>query len=119
MIQPNKLKPFDLEAAKRGDPIVTRDGRKVQEFHHFAARKDCGAIVDGDLVILDERGRAKQGDLTSSYDLFMSITRLAYVNLYESGAAFHFSDEATARRCADYGAIAIAVPVEIEDYGHE
>lgn len=24
------MKPFDLEAAKRGDPVITRDGKKVR-----------------------------------------------------------------------------------------
>lgn len=34
-----KLKPFDLEAAKRGEPVITRDGRAVLELHHFTADK--------------------------------------------------------------------------------
>lgn len=29
------MKPFNLEAAKRGEPLVTRRGVKVTEFHHF------------------------------------------------------------------------------------
>lgn len=29
------MKPFDLEAAKRGEPVVTRDGRNVTKFCYF------------------------------------------------------------------------------------
>lgn len=32
----NNYKPFDLEAALRGEPLVTRDGRKVSYFHQSA-----------------------------------------------------------------------------------
>lgn len=29
------MKPFDLELAKLGHPLITRGGLKVVEFHHF------------------------------------------------------------------------------------
>ena len=29
------MKPFDLEAAKRGEPVCARDGTPVQQLVHF------------------------------------------------------------------------------------
>lgn len=43
-------KPFNLEAALAGEPIETRDGRKVTELHYFKTSGESFsviAIVDG------------------------------------------------------------------------
>ena len=40
-----KLKPFDLEKAKGGKPVCTRDGRKVRIICFDAKRKDNRGIV--------------------------------------------------------------------------
>jgi hypothetical protein len=34
------MKPFDLQKALAGDPVITRDGVPVTEIHHFKTRKD-------------------------------------------------------------------------------
>ena len=39
------MKPFDLEAAKRGEPIVTRDGRKAKFIAHVPEAKHYQKIV--------------------------------------------------------------------------
>ena len=44
------MKPFNLERALAGDPVVTRDGRKVLELYLFNIDVDyplCG-IIDGE-----------------------------------------------------------------------
>ena len=39
------MKPFDLEAAKRGEPIVTRDGRKAKFVAHLPEVKDEFKVI--------------------------------------------------------------------------
>jgi hypothetical protein len=39
------LKPFNLERALAGDPIVTRDGRKVTEIYYFKTCTEVNCIV--------------------------------------------------------------------------
>ncbi|WP_257755159.1 hypothetical protein [Burkholderia glumae] len=119
-----KLKPFDLEAAKRGEPLVTRDGRKVTEFHHFETlvyRDCCCAIVDGFRRWINADGRYYiEGE--SNHDLFMAPRKVTrWVNLYNAPTvhhlarcAYHYPTEEDARRDADSSAIAVAIPVEIE-----
>jgi tellurite resistance-related uncharacterized protein len=34
------MKPFDLQKALAGDPVITRDGVPVTEIHHFKTRND-------------------------------------------------------------------------------
>lgn len=43
------MKPFDLQKAIDGHPLVTRDGREVTEFHYFktSLKDDCRAVVHG------------------------------------------------------------------------
>ncbi|MCE5180581.1 MAG: hypothetical protein LLG15_02150 [Betaproteobacteria bacterium] len=44
------MKPFNLEKALAGEPVVTRDGIPVTDFHYFEREKSvfkvC-ALVDG------------------------------------------------------------------------
>lgn len=68
------MKPFDLEAALRGEPLITRDGRKVLEFHYFKemdTEKQCivyhaedsplrAAYIKGNCIY---SGEADDGDL--------------------------------------------------------
>lgn len=54
-------KPFDLEAAKAGKPLVTRDGRSVTFIGHYPqllAERRVLALVDGEghAVSYDENG---------------------------------------------------------------
>lgn len=114
------MKPFDLEAAKRGEPIVTRDGRET----FFVG------ICKGDrpIVVCDSAGNLTRllhdGDYTANgahmYDLFMAPKkRTVWVNLYEFrqqlGDHWHDTEE-LADITADEGRIGNkAWPVEIEE----
>ncbi|WP_261533088.1 hypothetical protein [Burkholderia multivorans] len=114
------MKPFDLEAAKRGAPLVTRDGRAVSEFHVFETEesdKPCVAVVDGRPFWTTRSGKYGGDYEESEKDLFMaSHKRTVYVNLYKRGACYHFPTEQEARAHHNYIApdLAVAVPVEIE-----
>ncbi len=114
-----KLKPFDLEAAKRGEPLVTRDGREVTEFHHFETevREDpCAAIIGGRATWVHTDGRYYRDGNQHPYDLFMAPRKVTrWVNLYPYGEAAHHESEEVAREWASKGlALAIAIPIEIE-----
>lgn len=75
------MKPFDLEAAKRGEPIVTRDGREAKFIAHVP---ELNFPV---LVLLDVGLWQARKDGTSNVgvhvDLFMAPKkRTVWVNLY-------------------------------------
>lgn len=132
-------KPFDLEAAKAGAPLVTRDGRKVDDLHHFTtdhSNRPVCACIGGQPVWVSVEGKAFHDDDT----LFMAPKpkRTKYANLYEVGpdlppnvfklfdtpeeAKSAASDALSARHraiCAStrttIRVVATAVPVEIEE----
>lgn len=70
------MKPFNLEAAKRGDPIITRRGGKARFIAHVPeAHKGWNvvAFIEGDTIItfFEENG-ARWSSSESSDDLFMA-----------------------------------------------
>jgi hypothetical protein len=80
------MKPFDLERALAGDPVVTRDGRPVEQIIRFKTEVKgqhtlygvidgyvCNWMLDGCRVI----------GMESSFDLFMaSVKRGGWINIY-------------------------------------
>ena len=84
------MKPFDLEAAKRGEPIVSRDGREVKFVAHVPeANAGHRLVVLCDEVIyshyVDGRYHRDAVD-ESSVDLFMATKKFSvWVNLYSDG----------------------------------
>lgn len=61
------MKPFDLDKAIAGHPLVTRDGREVTEFHYFkTAIPEYGervmAVVDGDVFTYIDNGKYINGE---------------------------------------------------------
>jgi hypothetical protein len=118
-METKKLKPFDLEAAKRGEPLVTRDGRKAFFIAHVPEVDRASRVVgrvagDCTLYVFYETGRYLEYEEREN-DLFMATrTVTRWVNFYPIQTAHHFHAEATARGLARSDAIAIAVPVEIE-----
>lgn len=71
-----KMKPFDLEAAKRGEPLVTRDGREAKFIAHVPELGENNRVVvliEGrDAVVsLNENG-CFSGSGLYTVDLFMA-----------------------------------------------
>lgn len=73
-----KYKPFDLEAAKRGDPVVTRDGRKARIVcfdllgsvsHPLLVLVTNGAREDQQQAMLDGRHYTHE---ETRHDIFMA-----------------------------------------------
>ena len=69
------MKPFDLEKALAGEPVVTRSGAPVIEIHHFAKVEDSNssvyALVDGYVRSFTKRGAYCLG-VEHEYDMFMA-----------------------------------------------
>jgi hypothetical protein len=122
---PEGCKPFDLERALAGDPVVTRNGRPVTQLVKFdvgnVISPVCGVLGDNILTWrVDGRHFSNCG---STYDLFMAPKkRTVWVNLYpDSGArliayahAFEDKDEADKSSCSNRIGNR-AWPVEIEE----
>ena len=90
------MKPFDLEAAKEGKPIITRDGRKAKFIAHIPeAVNSCRVVcmVEGkdSPVLCDETGMFSY-HAQSGNDLFMA-PEVRWVNFYSGGTAYHFPSE--------------------------
>lgn len=71
------MKPFDLQKAMAGEPVVTRDGREVLDLHYFKEAGDDGQCIayhakDSPLRATYISGNCfKNGD-HSDGDLFMA-----------------------------------------------
>ena len=120
------MREFDLEAAKRGEPIVCRDGTPAKFIAHVPEAHPTNrliVLVLGNIYGSYEDG--KWGPTPEKYDLFMAPKkRTVWVNLYGGSSAMHFPDKDTAdehHRITTNGATIInrignrAYPVEIEE----
>jgi hypothetical protein len=98
------MKPFDLEAAKRGTPIITRDGRKVKFIAHVpeATLNHRVVVLYGDVIrTFPDSGKYYSSDHESVLDLFMAPRkRTVWVNLYPENDAFCYDTEAAADNAA-------------------
>lgn len=116
-------KPFDLELAKQGKPLVTRSGEPAKFIAHIP---ECGpeyrvvALIAGEDQSRDylENGLMWDGEIRDD-DLFMAdpptnkIT--VYLNWYNTGNGFVWRDKETAEMLfgVPQGCVK-AYPVEIE-----
>ena len=69
------MKPFNLERALAGDPVVTRDGREVTEIYYFETcikPYPVAAISNGIVRVYTKRGSALADDVPDPLDLFMA-----------------------------------------------
>lgn len=83
------MKPFNLEAAKRGEPIQTRDGRPAKFIAHVPESLDeysrVVALVDGCLVRTSSDGGLYSPSGPSPCDLFMAPrTRKGWIVLWKT-----------------------------------
>lgn len=115
------MKPFDLEAAKRGEPIQTRDGRKARFVAHVpeaATQRRVIALVYGDEGV---SSYGEDGLVVDYYkdtnDLFMAPRKhTVWVNFYDTGCHYFPSQmEADVSIYATSRIGGKAYPVEIDD----
>lgn len=120
-IEPER-RPFDLEAAKRGEPLVTRYGRSVKFVAYVPEAREYKvvAFLEGEDEV---RTFTKDGlycpysPNVSENDLFMAPNpkRTVWLNIYEkNNSATWYPSEDFAKSRADSQAVAVAVPVQIE-----
>ena len=118
------MKPFDLEAAKRGEPVCTRDGTPVRQLVHFpeGVRVNKIAALSGGVInVYDDQGRYYGDEVhVSAKDLFMATRkRTVWVNVYSPGTNCFggaYETEAIANNYAGRQRIGNrAWPLEIED----
>lgn len=85
-----QMKPFNLERALAGDPVVTRDGHRVTDLRYFNRQGILYPII-GVLEVDDANPEVETWTLygrfrthcDSDYDLFMASTKHeGWVNLY-------------------------------------
>jgi hypothetical protein len=114
---PEGCKPFDLERALAGDPVVTRHGKSVTQLKKFDIRGRCVllGVFDGQLASWLENGcYYSSGEWP--YDLFMAPKkRTVWVNLYGDGLCYRYDSKAEADEASASNRIGNrAYPVEIE-----
>lgn len=121
------MKPFDLEKAKAGASICTRDGSKARIvcFDADNDRFPIVALLKGDNdkeypVSFTKEGRFSDGKADSSKDLFMEgIKKEGWINIYEAlkeryiGAVYNSKEEAMSMR-ADGQGIKYITTVRVE-----
>lgn len=111
------MKPFDLESAKRGDPIIDVYGRDYRFIAHIP-----DALEHNRVVVLGMETKAtftcsEKGKNLGYKDPFLymkPIKKTVYVNFYPNEMAAYHETEKRALECVDPNVIASAVPVEIE-----
>lgn len=115
------MKPFDLEAAKRGDPIITREGMKARFIAYIPEAPDAQsvvALIEGEGVCLYFRTGTLWDKDESEYDLFMAPKKeklwlVVYpADHFGSVRGYVYGDEATARKLQDNGQT-ISVEVDL------
>ena len=91
------MKPFDLERAKAGDPIVTRDGRNARFIAYIPEAGESYRVVvliEGKETpcLLDENGRRQYTH--DNAQLFMAPTkRDGWVNVYPMYSAILYQSK--------------------------
>lgn len=111
----NNYLPFDLETAlKHPERVVTRDGRKVSEFHYFKTLKheeeQIKAIIDGNCKSYYANGLYCNDGSKRSYDLFLlPEVKECWVNVYEESFGvctplyfYKSKEEAIERKVSQY-----------------
>ena len=117
------MKPFDLEAAKRGEPIVTRGGEAAKFIAHVPEANACYQVValfSGLISTYAASGHVYSEKTPYDADLFMAPRkRTVWVNVYPPEArnfGGSYETEAIANNYASPKRIGNrAWPLEIED----
>lgn len=91
------MKPFNLEKALAGDPVVTRDGKTVSEIVHLKtvpASQCIIFVIDGRAHECSESGKFYfDQDVESVNDLFMApkiVMREGWINIYPNSKVGYY-----------------------------
>lgn len=88
------MKPFDLQKALGGDPVVTRDGDPVTQLVQFegirTSRCSLRGVIKDCIQAFDAEGRFSGLQHGSRYDLFMAPKkRTLYLNVWKSSGGIY------------------------------
>lgn len=115
------MKPFNIEAALRGEPVVTRNGREVTQITLFDIDGDypVAGVIDKNRFEFSTNGKYLVGQDTER-DLFMAPKkRIVWVNFYDDGCYYFHDNEKEANEVVGHlydGRIGgKAYPLEIEE----
>jgi hypothetical protein len=96
-------KPFNLQEALAGKPVVTRDGHPVTEIHELKTatnRHNVVAVVNGSAKSFTKNG-AYFSNNPAPFDLFMAIeTKTGWVNMYPDGHGYVYPSQEDADEAA-------------------
>lgn len=119
------LRPFDLEAAKRGEAVVTRSGQSVRFLTHVPEISGCNVMVyvegSDSIDSVTEQGCYWENRFKDNTDIFMAPKpkKTVWVNLYKGGEARWSTDKVLAERGYDSSVSSVklgrAIPVQIYD----
>lgn len=79
------MKPFELELALAGDPVVTRQGKKIIEIHYFKNRRERPVLylVEPNNQYLFGATKEGKNGHHEDHDLFMAPkTKKYYINIF-------------------------------------
>lgn len=117
------MKPFDLEQALAGKPVVTRNGLPVPDVHLFgnASGKFCvGAVIKGEVFLFTLEGKTSLSG-ESELDLLMSPEkRMVWLNIFDDLKTLEYiavgfnSRESAGKDPSSRYARFVAIPVEVE-----
>lgn len=124
------MKPFDLQAALKGAPVVTRGGRNVKDIAYFPSSRGSfkvRGVVNGEILSWTVEGSyCDYGEHVLNDLLMKPIKRTVWVNVYQSssttrGLVSHvwgYATEEDADKNADPNSNRVggrAWPLEIEE----
>lgn len=98
------MKPFNLEEAKAGKPVCTRDGNAVriicfdarQSYPIVALVHGGGADDEEEVMQFSDTGLFNYHEPTHCNDLFMApVKKTVWINLYSAGAHSPFPSDTT------------------------
>lgn len=110
------MKPFCLAKAKAGEPLVTRDGRAVTDFHHFPTCNSyyqCMAVIDGERFSHTTNGHEYRDASESPRDLFMAPKKRTLWLVLMPDSESHTGYRPSLYKCVQNGYK--SYPIEIEE----
>lgn len=119
-----KLKPFDLEKARRGAQIVDRSGNKIREWHYFESLEDGQKLYcvdhEGELDCYTDEGRFYKNGVLDQSDLFLLPSmKQFWINIHRSQEGVYFNSslyasEKDAKLCKHLPSLTYCATVLIE-----